>query len=183
MQRNATTIRTAAERAAKIVFALKHYAHPGDAAGNRVAASISENLETVLTLYHNRIKQGVEVVRHLDAPAILFGHHDELNQVWTNLVHNALQAMDYKGTLEVGVVEDGDVVVVTVADSGAGIPEAIRTQMFEPFFTTKTAGEGSGLGLSISRKIIDDHAGTITVDSKPGRTVFSVTLPIGESDE
>lgn len=182
MERNSVTIRTAADRAAKIVFALKHYAHPGDAAGKEVQASLSENLETVLTLYHNQIKHGVEVIRNLDARAVVSGHHDELNQVWTNLVHNALQAMEYKGTLEVGVEEGDGEIVITVADSGPGIPAEVQKSMFEPFYTTKAAGEGSGLGLSISRTIIDRHNGSIAVDSAPGRTVFSVTLPIRSAD-
>lgn len=179
MERNAVTIRTAADRAAKIVFALKRYAHPGDADGHQVDASLTENLETVLTLYHNQIKHGVEVVRRFPGAIPLVARHDELNQVWTNLVHNALQAMDYKGTLEVGAEERGDQVVVTIADTGPGIPAAVQERMFEPFFTTKAAGEGSGLGLSISRKIVADHGGEIAVSSRPGYTVFSVTLPRG----
>ena len=178
MERNAVNIRTAADRAAKIVFALKHYAHPGDAAGHVVKASLSENLETVLTLYHYQIKQGVEVIRRLDDAAEVYGRHDELNQVWTNLVHNALQVMQYKGVLEVEAQQQEDSVVVRIVDNGPGIPTDVRDRIFEPFYTTKSAGEGTGLGLSISRRIIDQHEGTIDVDTKPGRTVFSVTLPI-----
>jgi signal transduction histidine kinase len=104
---------------------------------------------------------------------------DELNQVWTNLVHNALQAMDHKGTLTVGLHRDGGDAVVSVADTGCGIPEDIRARIFDAFFTTKPAGEGTGLGLDIVRKIIDKHQGRIEVESEVGRgSTFTVRLPI-----
>ena len=104
---------------------------------------------------------------------------DEINQVWTNLVHNALQAMDHKGTLSIGLRREGDWAHVSVGDSGCGIPEEIRERIFDPFFTTKPAGEGTGLGLDIVRKIIEKHGGRIAVDSEPGRgSVFTVSLPI-----
>jgi signal transduction histidine kinase len=176
--RNGRNITTAADRAAKIVFALKRYAHPGDAAGESTRAALAENLDTVLTLYHNQIKQGVEVVRDYASPGSFDGRHDELNQVWTNLIHNALQAMNYKGRLEVAVRADGDAVCVAVTDSGKGIPPALQQKIFEPFFTTKAAGEGSGLGLSISREIVTRHGGTLAVESAPGRTRFTVRLPL-----
>lgn len=179
LRRNSGTIRTAADRAAKIVFALKSYAHPGSAEGVPVEASLAENLETVLTLYQNQIKHGVEIVRGFEDPGIVRGRHEELNQVWTNLVHNALQAMQYRGRLELRVGKEADRVRVQVIDSGAGIPEAVRRRIFEPFYTTKGQGEGSGLGLSISHDIVERHHGTIEVESRPGRTAFTVTLPIG----
>ena len=96
------------DRAAKIVFALKSYAHPGSATGELVEAGLSDNFETVLTLYFNQIKHGVELVRGFDDPGIVLGRHEELNQVWTNLIHNALQAIKYRGRLEVGVRGDGE---------------------------------------------------------------------------
>ena len=175
--RNGGNIRMAADRAAKIVFALKTYAHPGDATGASSQASLAENLDTVLTLYQNLTKHGIDLVRDYRDPGLVDGHHDELNQVWTNLIHNALQSMDHKGRLEVGVVRAGDEALVWVTDSGPGIPATVRDRIFEPFYTTKPAGEGSGLGLSISREIVDKHGGRIEVESAPGRTTFTVRLP------
>lgn len=177
LRRNSQTVRTAAERASKIVFALKSYAHPGAAHGDEVEAKLADNLETVLTLYANQLKHGVELVRRFEDPGLVRGRHEELNQVWTNLIHNGLQAIRYQGRLEIGVRRvDGDV-LVEVVDSGPGVPEAVKERIFEPFYTTKPQGEGSGLGLSISNDIIKKHGGTIEVDSHPGRTCFRVSLP------
>jgi len=181
IRRNSGTIRTAADRASKIVFALKSYAHPGSVGGEMIEASLAESLETVLTLYQNQIKNGMELVRSFADPGVVRGRHDELNQVWTNLVHNALQATSYKGRLELGVSREGGRVLVQVIDSGPGIPDTARSRIFEPFYTTKAKGEGSGLGLSISREIIERHHGTIEVESRPGRTVFTVALPTGDA--
>ncbi len=177
LRRNSGTIRTAADRAAKIVFALKSYAHPGTVSGEPVEARLSDNLETVLTLYQNQIKNGVQVIRGFEDPCLVVGHHDELNQVWTNLIHNGLQAMHYKGRLELRLACKAEQVIVQVIDSGSGISESARARIFEPFYTTKPQGEGSGLGLSISREIVERHNGSITVESRPGRTVFTVALP------
>ena len=177
IMRNSQNIRTAADRAAKIVFALKSYAHPGGVEGESTRASLADNLDIVLTLYHSQIKHNIDLVRDYQDPGLVDGRHDELNQVWTNLVHNALQAMDYKGRLEVSVRLDGDEVLLSVTDSGRGIPPSQVPRIFEPFYTTKAAGEGSGLGLSICRDIVEKHAGRIEVDSEPGRTRFIVRLP------
>lgn len=177
LRRNSGTIRTAADRAAKIVFALKSYAHPGTVSGEPVQGRLSDNLETVLTLYQNQLKNGVQVIRDFEDPCLVLGHHDELNQVWTNLIHNGLQAMHYKGRLELRLAREGEQVIVQVIDSGSGINADVQARIFEPFYTTKPQGEGSGLGLSISREIVERHHGSITVESRPGRTVFTVALP------
>jgi signal transduction histidine kinase len=177
IQKSAQTITTASNRAAKTVFALKSFAHY-DQTGEKVKVNITEGIDTVLTLYQNQLKQGVDAIRnYADLPLILC-YPDDLNQVWTNLVHNALQAMDYKGTLTVDVAMQENYAVINITDSGIGIPDEIQPKIFEPFFTTKRAGEGSGLGLDIVRKIIEKHDGKITVDSIPGKTTFSVYLPI-----
>ena len=201
----------AVERMSKIVFALKSYAH-SDASGQPTLARIQDGMEVVLTLYHNQLKHGIEVVkRYDDAPPILC-YPDELNQVWTNLIHNAIQAMQGKGRLEIAVKptpcpseegkptpppsEEGKLstpllggagggsgIVVEITDSGCGIPDEIKPRIFEPFFTTKPAGEGSGLGLDICKKIIEKHQGKIEVESQPGRTTFRVWLPRAENSE
>jgi two-component system, NtrC family, sensor kinase len=178
LKRSTRTINTATERAAKVVFALKSYARY-DRTGEKIQANIPEAIETVLTLYNNQLKQGVEVIRNYQTqlPYVLC-YPDELNQVWTNLIHNALQAMENKGILRIDVVQQNTRVLVSITDSGKGISPEIMPKIFEPFFTTKPAGEGSGLGLDIVRKIIEKHQGKIDVESMPAQTTFTVSLPI-----
>ena len=107
------------------------------------------------------------------------GYGSELNQVWTNLIDNAISAMDNKGALELKAYRQDNWVVVEVADTGHGIPIESQNKIFDPFFTTKNPGEGTGLGLSISHGIVvEKHKGQISVDSKPGATRFTVKLPI-----
>ena len=181
LQKSTQTIITATERAAKVVFALKTYSRY-DTTGEKVLAKIPEGIETILTLYHNQLKQGVEVIRNYqDSFPPILCYPDELNQVWTNLIHNALQAMENKGSLKIDVKQQDGSIVVSITDSGKGIPPEILPRIFEPFFTTKPAGEGSGLGLDIVKKIIDKHQGKITVDSSPGQTTFTVFLPINST--
>ncbi len=176
---NAENINTAVDRVAKIVFALKSFSRFGGESC-WADADLREGMETVLTLYQNQIKQGTELLRDYEELPPVRCLPDELNQVWTNLVHNALQAMPQGGTLRIGMRRDGDWARVSVGDSGCGIPEEIRERIFDAFFTTKPAGEGTGLGLDIVRKIVEKHAGRIAVDSEVGRgTVFTVSLPIG----
>lgn len=177
VQKSAQTIAKATERAAKVVFALKSYARY-DSFEEKIQANIIEGIETVLTLYHNQLKHGVELVRNYEEIPWIWCYSDELNQVWTNLIHNALQAMDYKGILEVNVTRHKLNVMVRITDSGKGIPPEIMPKIFEPFFTTKPPGEGSGLGLDIVNKIVKKHEGEILVDSAPGKTTFTVLLPI-----
>jgi signal transduction histidine kinase len=177
VQKSTRTIATATERAAKVVFALKNYARY-DSSGEKVQANIIEGIETVLTLYHNQIKQGVELRRNYEQLPPLLCYPDELNQVWTNLFHNALQAMDYKGALRIDAIKQNTNLIVSITDSGQGIPAEIMPKIFEPFFTTKPPGEGSGLGLDIVNKIIEKHQGAISVDSVPGQTTFTVSLPL-----
>ncbi|MFB8788492.1 MAG: CBS domain-containing protein [Potamolinea sp.] len=177
LQSNSKNINTAVERAAKIVFALKNYARY-DNSGIKQPAQIKDGIETVLDLYHNQIKKGIEVIRdYQNLPPILC-YPDELMQVWTNLIDNAIHAMNGKGNLEVSISQQDSQVLVQVTDFGAGIPPEIQERIFEAFFTTKPPGEGSGLGLDIVTKIINKHNGRITVDSVPGRTTFSVWLPL-----
>jgi signal transduction histidine kinase len=140
---------------------------------------LREGLETVLTLYHSQIKQGTELVREFAAIGKVLCRPDELAQVWTNLIHNALHAMNHGGTLTLRLARIGNEARVTVGDTGCGIDEAIRSRIFDAFFTTWPIGEGSGLGLDIVRKIIAKHHGRIEVQSEVGvGTAFSVFLPL-----
>ncbi|MDF0555941.1 AAA family ATPase [Kamptonema sp. UHCC 0994] len=176
-QNNSQNIVLAVERASKIVFSLKSYARHNNSDEMTIAA-VQDGIDLVLTIYQNHLKQGIEVIKKYgEVPAILC-YPEELNQVWTNLIHNAIQAMNNKGTLEIAIAEKNNNIIVEFADSGCGIPAEIKTRIFEPFFTTKASGEGSGLGLDIVKKIIDKHQGNIEVDSQPGRTAFRVSLPI-----
>jgi signal transduction histidine kinase len=194
-QHNSANIVTAVERAAKIVFAMKSYSR-FDYSGEKTEARITEGIEVALTLHHNQLKHGITVIKHYQDVPLIVCYPDELSQVWTNLIHNAIWAMNGQGTLEIAVypalapsptsprpspIGEGERegwVVVQITDSGCGIPLEIKDRIFEPFFTTKPTGEGSGLGLDICRKIIEKHQGTIEVESQPGRTTFKVFLPI-----
>jgi two-component system NtrC family sensor kinase len=177
LQQSTQTIASASQRAAKVVFALKSFARY-DTSGEKLETNITEGIETVLTLYHNQMKQGVQLERRYQKVPAVLCYPDELNQVWTNLIHNALQAMDYQGTLIVAISQQQNKIVISFTDSGKGIDDQIREKIFEPFFTTKPPGEGSGLGLDIVKKIIDKHEGKIDVESMPGKTTFTVFLPI-----
>jgi signal transduction histidine kinase len=179
-QKNSRNIVTAVERASRTVFALKRYIHR-DPSGKMIEANVTDGLEVVLTLYHNQMKHGVEVIKKFQPVPAIRCAPDELNQVWTNLIHNALQAMNFEGRLEIAVFQEDGQVVTQITDSGHGIPDTIKERVFEPFFTTKPAGEGSGLGLDIVRKIVERHKGKVEVESRPGRTTFSVRLPIDPS--
>lgn len=175
------TIQTSVDRASKIVFALKNYARY-DHSGERVVVSIIDGLETVLTLYSNSLKHGIKLNRQYGSIPPIACYPDELHQVWTNLIYNAIQAMDNQGELTIAISQpqrdDKAYVCVEIIDNGCGIPSEIMPNIFRPFFTTKPMGEGTGLGLDIARKIIDKHQGTIEVTSVPGRTAFQVWLPI-----
>lgn len=177
IQNNSDTIKLAVERASRIVFALKNYSRQAPT-GQKIKASISETIETVLTLYRGQLKRGVEVRRFYQPIAPILCYPDELTQVWSNLINNALQAMNFQGCLEISVFQQNSAIVVSISDSGDGIAPEIQSKIFEPFFTTKPHGEGSGLGLDIVRKIIEKHKGTIKLSSQPGNTTFRISLPI-----
>ena len=173
---NNRTIITSVEKASKVVFALKSYAR-FDRSQSLHSTDINTGVETVLEIYHNQLKHNINVTRCYQVLPEVWCYPDELIQVWTNLIHNGIQAMKDGGELTITTSEENEGVKVQISDSGSGIPEDIQDRIFEPFFTTKPTGEGSGLGLHISKKIIDKHKGTIAVDSKPGHTKFSIWLP------
>jgi len=174
---NAQNINIAVQQVSKIVFVLKSYARMG-AFHRPVETQLREGLETVLTIYQGQLKKGVELICHFEPIAPLICLADELNQVWTNLIHNAIQAMNNQGVLTVGLSRIADEAVVSFGDTGGGIPEHIRGKIFDAFFTTKPVGEGSGLGLDIVKKIVEKHHGRIEVQSEVGvGTTFRVVLP------
>ena len=171
------TILKAVERASKVVFALKNYARQ-DHSGQQQFEKITTGIETVLELYHNELKHGIELTRDYQAEPEIWCYPDELIQVWTNLIHNGLQAMESNGSISISVQEVEDWCQVKITDSGKGMPPEIQAKIFDPFFTTKKAGEGSGLGLHISQQIIEKHQGMILVESESGHTEFTVWLPL-----
>ena len=166
-------------RISSLVAAAKQYSHMDRAPFER--ADIHDGLKSTLAMMAGKLA-GLSVVKELDRslpPVPVYG--GELNQVWTNLIDNAVQAMDGSGTLTIRTSLDGDYVRVEIGDTGPGIPPDLRQRIFEPFFTTKPVGEGTGLGLDISyRIVVARHGGDLTVESQPGDTRFIVRLPLTE---
>ena len=140
---------------------------------------LHQGLESTLTILHHRFKDGIKVVREYDEnlPRIC-AYGGELNQIWTNLISNAIEAMQGKGELRVRTARDLDRVLVEIGDNGPGIPPDVLPHIYEPFFTTKGVGEGTGLGLDTVCRIIRNHHGEIRVSSRPGDTRFQVYLPV-----
>ncbi|HEX3539195.1 MAG TPA: ATP-binding protein [Acidimicrobiales bacterium] len=174
-------IRSSAGRISELVGAMKDYSHLDKAPLEEI--DIHDGLDTTLVIFSHKLKQGVKVVRDYDRtlPKIC-ARGGELNQVWTNIIANAIDAMDGKGTLTLRTSRERDCVVVEIGDSGPGIPPGLERRIFEPFFTTKEVGKGTGLGLDISyRIVVRRHHGDIRVESRPGDTRFQVLLPIEQA--
>jgi signal transduction histidine kinase len=167
-----------ARRIAEIVKALKGYSYMDQAPVQSV--DVREGLNDTLVMLSSKLRDGIEVdLDYAESLPRIQGYGSELNQVWTNLIDNAVDAMDGKGSLALRTYHDADWVVVEVADSGLGIPPENQARVFDPFFTTKPPGEGTGLGLNISHGIVvEKHGGQISVESSPGSTRFTVKLPI-----
>lgn len=143
---------------------------------------VVKSLETTLTILNHKLKRGVAVKRDYQRiPLLVNSFGSELNQVWTNLIDNAIDAMHGEGELRVRTYRDGDCVVVEIGDNGPGIPEEVQPHVFEPFFTTKGVGEGTGLGLDTVQRIVKKHRGNIQFNSKRGDTRFQVWLPLSEA--
>ena len=176
LHRTASTVRQAVASIQRIVGALKSYSHL-DHQAIRIEADLHEGLETTLALLHHALRD-IVVERHYGNLPRVAVYVDELNQVWTNLISNAQQALGGKGTITIETALEHDHAIVRVIDDGPGVPADALPRIFEPFFTTKPKGEGTGLGLGIARQIVDKHGGTLRCDSEPGRTVFEVRLPI-----
>ncbi|MEV0198063.1 ATP-binding protein [Nonomuraea sp. NPDC050691] len=170
----------ATERIASLIRSAKQYSQM-DRAPFQVV-DVHDLLDSTVAIFRGKIPPGITVVTDYDRtlPAIP-AYGGELNQVWTNLIHNALDAMGAEGTLTIRTAHDEDEAIVEIGDTGPGVPDAIKDRIFEPFFTTKSVGQGTGLGLDISYRIVAGrHGGEIKVRSVPGETWFEVRLPLRE---
>lgn len=177
MERIADELENSTSRISDLIKAIKEYSYMDQAKQQEV--DITKSLETTLTIMHHKLKRGITVTRNYepDLPKIM-AYGSELNQVWTNLIDNAADAMGESGKLRIRTARENDYIVVEIADSGPGIPADVKSRIFEPFFTTKGVGEGTGLGLDFVYRIVRGMHGQISVDSVPGDTRFAVRLPI-----
>src|SRR5271166_3057233 len=170
-------IESSTSRISDLVGAIKEYTHMDQAPVQNV--DVVKSLETTLTILNHKLKQGVVVQRDYQSiPLLVNSFGSELNQVWTNIIDNAIDAMHGRGELRIRTYRDDGCVVVEIADNGPGIPLEVRPHIFEPFFTTKGVGEGTGLGLDTVQRIVKKHRGNIQVSSNPGDTRFQVWLPL-----
>lgn len=172
-------IESSTSRISDLVRAIKEYTYMDQSPLQNV--DVVKSLETTLTILNHKLKRGVTVQRdYQPVPFLVNSFGSELNQVWTNLIDNAIDAMSGKGELRVRTYRDNGCVVVEIGDNGPGISPEVRGHIFEPFFTTKAVGEGTGLGLDTVQRIVRKHKGNIQVNSKPGDTRFQVSLPLAE---
>ena len=173
-------ILSAAERISHLVQSVKVHAHM-DSNPDKQPVDIRDGIESTLTILGHKLrKKAIKVQRELadDMPKVP-AYPGELNQVWTNLIDNAIDAMDEGGTLTINTAKDGGCVCARICDTGSGIPKEMLGRIFEPFFTTKSMGEGTGIGLDIVHRIVTvQHGGDIRVESKPGNTCFTVWFPL-----
>lgn len=166
-----------ATRIKEIISSLRSFSRLDEAVEKTVR--LEEGLDDTLALLQHQLKNRIEVQRDYQLNLPVLCHPGQLNQVFMNILHNAVQAIDGPGTIHVGTRREGDWAVVTIADSGRGIPPEVQSRIFDPFFTTKKVGEGTGLGLSISYGIVEKHGGRIEVASTPGQgTTFTLHLPL-----
>jgi signal transduction histidine kinase len=177
MERIAAELDHSTARISDLIKAIKEYSYMDQAPLQEV--DIKNSLETTLIIMHHKLKRGIVVTREFapDLPKVM-AYGSELNQVWTNLIDNAIDAMKEKGKLLVRAVRENEYVLVEIADDGPGIPPDVQSRIFEPFFTTKGVGEGTGLGLDVVHRIVRKMRGLITVKSVPGDTRFQVRIPI-----
>ena len=175
----ANELQDSVDRMSNLVVAIKRYAYMDR--GGMVQADIHEGLETTLVVLGHKLKHSsIALVRNYDRslPQVTI-HGSELNQVWTNVLDNAISALGERGTITLTTRRDGPCLVVDIADDGPGIPEEAQPRIFEPFFTTKAVGSGTGLGLDTARRIVEErHTGSLWFDTGPGGTTFHVRLPL-----
>src|SRR6202165_4645903 len=172
-------IESSTSRISDLVGAIKQYTYMDQAPLQNV--DIVKSLETTLAILNHKLKQGIVVQRDYQrVPFLVNSFGSELNQVWTNIIDNAIDAMQGKGELRVRTYREDSCVVVEIGDNGPGISAEVKPHIFEPFFTTKGVGEGTGLGLDTVQRVVRKHRGSIQVNSKPGDTRFQVWLPLAE---
>jgi signal transduction histidine kinase len=173
-------IESSTSRISDLVGAIKEYTFMDQAPVQNL--DVVKSLETTLTILNHKLKRGVAVQRdYQPIPLLVNSFGSELNQVWTNLIDNAIDAMNGSGELRVRTYRDDGCVVVEIGDNGPGISPEVEAHIFEPFFTTKAVGEGTGLGLDTVQRIVRKHRGNIQVNSKPGNTRFQVWLPLADA--
>ncbi|MGD0566857.1 MAG: ATP-binding protein [Candidatus Sulfotelmatobacter sp.] len=173
-------IESSTSRISDLVGAIKEYTYMDQSPVQNV--DVVKSLETTLTILNHKLKRGVLVQRdYQPIPLLVNSFGSELNQVWTNIIDNAIDAMHGKGDLRIRTYRDDGCVVVEIGDNGPGIPAEVQPHIFEPFFTTKGVGEGTGLGLDTVQRIVKKHRGSIQVNSKPGDTRFQIWLPLSEA--
>jgi len=173
-------IESGTSRISDLVRAIKEYTYMDQTPLQNV--DIVKSLETTLTILNHKLKHGVTVERdYQKIPLLVNSFGSELNQVWTNIIDNAIDAMHGEGKLKIRTYRDDDCVVVAITDNGPGIPADVKAHIFEPFFTTKGVGQGTGLGLDTVQRIVKKHRGNIEVNSVPGQTCFEVWLPVAEA--
>lgn len=170
-------IKQSSTRISDLIKAMKDYSYMDR--GPLQEVDVHEGIDSTLTILKHKLKYGIQVVRDYGNLPRICAYGRELNQVWTNLIDNAIDAMDGKGQLQIHTVQAGDRVLVEIIDQGKGIPLDIQSRIFDQFFTTKAVGKGTGLGLDIARRIVEgQHKGSIRFESKPGETRFQVWIPI-----
>jgi signal transduction histidine kinase len=172
-----TEVKEATERVSGLVTAMKSYAQLDRA--SLQFTDITEGIDSTLVMLGEKLGDGVTVIRDYE-PGVprIEANPADLNQVWTNIIDNAIDAMKAHGTLRISTRADPEYIVVEIADTGPGMPAAVQARAFEAFYTTKDVGKGTGLGLDIARRIVvERHHGQITIDSRPGETILRVQLP------
>ena len=169
-------VKESTRRVSDLVAAVKSYSQMDRGSVQRI--DVSDGLESTLVMLSHKLHD-VNVVRHYGVVPRIEAYASELNQVWTNLIDNAVDAMDGAGTLRIATRAEGKHVVVEIGDTGPGMPPHVAARAFEAFYTTKDVGQGTGLGLDIARRIVAErHGGTISIDSQPGATVLQVRIPV-----
>ena len=173
-------IESSTSRISELVRAIKEYTYMDQAPVQNV--DVVRSLENTLTILNHKLKKGIIVQREYEpVPLLVNSFGSELNQVWTNIIDNAIDAMKGKGQLRIRTYREDGSVVVEIGDNGPGIPSEVEAHIFEPFFTTKKVGEGTGLGLDTVQRIIRRHQGNVQVESKPGDTRFQIYLPLSDA--